>query len=86
MAKERIDTYPEAARCIALYLGEFCDRSLRYPEMIAGAARAASKEIAILRCSDSVQPTEQEPCPVCEQNKEDRFCGYCGRDLRGPGF
>ena len=50
MAKERIDTYPEAARAIALWLDEFCDKSLRYPEMIADAARRAAKEIELLRC------------------------------------
>ena len=50
MAKKRINTYPEAARVIALWLDECCDKSLRYPEMIADAARRAAKEIELLRC------------------------------------
>jgi hypothetical protein len=49
MSKKRIDTYTQAARCIALWLDEFCDKSLRYPEMIADAARRAAKEIEHLR-------------------------------------
>ena len=25
---------------------------------------------------------DAEHCPVCAQNKNDRFCSYCGRDNR----
>jgi len=67
MAKERIDTYPEAARAIALWLDEFCDKSLRYPEMIADAARKAAQEIELLRCEAPNKPVEQtaDPCEKC---------------------
>lgn len=37
--------YPEAARVIALYLEEFCDQELRYPDMIADAARKAAASL-----------------------------------------
>lgn len=45
MANEKIETYEEAARVISLYLKEFCDESLTYPEMIAEASRRANKKI-----------------------------------------
>jgi hypothetical protein len=37
--------YPAAARSIALWLKDFCNEDLPYPEMIADAARKAAKEI-----------------------------------------
>lgn len=49
MPKEKIETYPEAARVIHLYLKEFCNESLPFPEMIADAARKADAEIYRLR-------------------------------------
>ncbi len=49
MANNKIETYPEAARAVHLWLLEFCDESKPYPEMIADAARKASKEIEQLR-------------------------------------
>jgi len=49
MANEKIETYPEAARVIALWLGEFCDEDRPYPDMIAEASRRAAKEIERLR-------------------------------------
>jgi hypothetical protein len=49
--KLKIKTYPEAARVIALYLEEFCDKNLPYPAMIADAARKACFEIEDLRRS-----------------------------------
>ena len=45
----KLKTYPEAARVVALYLDEFCDRDLDYVNMIAEASREASKEIERLR-------------------------------------
>lgn len=39
--KQKFERYTAAARVIALYLDEFCDRSLPYDEMIAEAARRA---------------------------------------------
>jgi len=41
--------YPEAARVAHLWLVEFCDESLPYPDMIAEAARRASREIDSLQ-------------------------------------
>ena len=49
MANGKIETYPEAARVIHLWLEDFCDESLAYPAMIAEAARRASKEIERLK-------------------------------------
>lgn len=43
------DTYPHAARVIALHLAEFCDKSLTYPDMIAEAARRAKAALDELR-------------------------------------
>lgn len=37
--------YPEAAIVIHLWLKDFCDESLPFPDMIAEAARKASKRI-----------------------------------------
>ena len=37
--------YPEAARAIAVLLDRFCDKSLKYPDMIIDAARKASNRI-----------------------------------------
>ncbi|MDY7038752.1 MAG: hypothetical protein SV375_21685 [Thermodesulfobacteriota bacterium] len=80
MAKERIDTYPEAARAIALWLDEFCDKSLRYPEMIADAARRAAKEIELLRCEASQQanaPDVRKQCRICKVGIGEYHKGYC---------
>lgn len=41
--------YPAAARVIALWLKEYCDENLSYPNMIAECARRASKEISRLK-------------------------------------
>lgn len=46
---EQLKTYPQAARVVALYLDEFCDRDQDYVNMIANAARKASEEIKVLR-------------------------------------
>lgn len=43
------ETYDESARVIHLWLKEFCDESLPFPEMIADAARKAAKHIEFLR-------------------------------------
>lgn len=55
-AGEQEFDYPAAARAIAIWLNEFCDIGLPYPEMVAYAARKASaaldekdKEISLLR-------------------------------------
>ncbi len=40
-----IDDYAESSRVIALYLSEFCDRTLPYDKMIADAARKASEAL-----------------------------------------
>lgn len=37
--------YPAAARAIYVWLKEFCDENLCYPDMIAEAARRAAKHI-----------------------------------------
>jgi len=49
MANEKIETWPEAARVINLWLNEFCDDTMPYPAMIAEASRKAGKEIERLR-------------------------------------
>jgi len=49
MADGKIETYEESARVIALWLDEFCDKKLAYPDMIAEAARQAAIEIDYLR-------------------------------------
>lgn len=41
--------YPEAARVVALYLAEFCDNELAYPDMIAGASVSAAAKIEQLK-------------------------------------
>jgi len=86
MAKERIDTYPEAARVIALWLDEFCDKSLRYPEMIAEAARKAAKEIELLRSETSQQKIQTDAFCQCERPEKrpymplvGQFCIKCGK-------
>lgn len=58
MANGKIETYEESARVISLYLNEFCDKSLPYPEMIADAARRAETEICNLR-------KMKRECPKC---------------------
>jgi hypothetical protein len=40
------DEYATAASTIALYLKDYCNESLPYPEMIADAARRAGEELA----------------------------------------
>jgi len=84
MAHERIDTYPEAARAIALWLDEFCDKSLRYPEMIADAARRAAREIELLRCEKTSQPANtldcEGQCGFCKTYHEQKmYCRKCGK-------
>ena len=49
MGNKKIETYPEAARVINLWLNEFCDDDRPYPDMIAEASRRAAKEIERLR-------------------------------------
>ena len=49
MANGKIETYPEAARSIHLYLKEFCDEEKPYPKMIADAAVEAANKIEELR-------------------------------------
>lgn len=51
------DDYAVAARTISLYLKEFCDESLPYPELIADASRKASAELEKVK-------KEQEKPPV----------------------
>ena len=46
---DKLQTYEEAARGIALYLDEFCDKGLDYVNMIADASRRANDEIIKLR-------------------------------------
>ena len=46
---DKLQTYEEAARVIALYLDEFCDKGLNYVNMIADASRRANNEIIKLR-------------------------------------
>lgn len=41
--------YPAAARAIALWLTEYCDESLPYPDMVADAARKAARHIEALK-------------------------------------
>ena len=74
MAKERIDTYPEAARVIALWLDEFCDKSLSYPAMIADAARKAAQEVERLRTKACDCENGPEPGSIT-------YCIGCGKDL-----
>lgn len=40
-----LDDYASSARVIALYLKQFCDTSLNYPNMIADAARKACEAL-----------------------------------------
>jgi len=85
MTKEKIETYPEAARVIHLWLAEFCDENRTYPDMIAEASRRAAKEIERLRHLTPVEADAQNPCRFCVNAKEDNFnvfCSMCGRDLR----
>ncbi|GAG89366.1 unnamed protein product [marine sediment metagenome] len=60
MAKEKIDTYPEAARAIHVWLLEFCDSSRPWPDMIAEAARRAMKEIERLRHLSQIKSNQKE--------------------------
>jgi hypothetical protein len=46
------DEYATAASTIALYLKDYCNESLPYPEMIADAARRAGKELSNLPMID----------------------------------
>lgn len=48
MNKPIID-YPAAARAIALYLRDYCDYDLPYPNMIVDAARRANEDLEKLR-------------------------------------
>ena len=48
MPEEKITTYDQAARVIGVWLQEFCDDSLPYPERIADASRKASLKISVL--------------------------------------
>jgi len=52
---DRKTDYSTAARTISLYLREFCNEWMPYPDMIADAAQKASAEIERLR---ALQPTE----------------------------
>ena len=69
MAKEKIETYPEAARVIHLWLAEFCDENRPYPDMIAEASRRASKEIDRLRNltkqTNGREKSDTERCNKC---------------------
>ena len=47
--QNQVDVYATAARTIALYLNDFCDKTLPYHEMIADASRKASAEIERLK-------------------------------------
>lgn len=49
MAKEKIETYEEAARAIAVWLEEFCDETKAYPEMIADATKKAMRSLTFYR-------------------------------------
>ena len=59
-----LDDYASSARVIALYLKQFCDTSLNYPNMIADAARKACEAL------EKYQKSKQEgrlvvlPCKV----------------------
>lgn len=46
--EEKLKTYPEAARVVALYLTDFCDGGLDYVNMIADASRKAAERIKFL--------------------------------------
>ena len=39
--RQTAESYPHAARVIAVHLNDFCNRELPYDEMIADAARKA---------------------------------------------
>lgn len=60
----KLSTYPEAARVVALYLNEFCDRDMDYINMIAEASREANKEIERLR--GIVYKVEEWKCKMPE--------------------
>ena len=49
MSDNKLTEYPQAARVIALYLEEFCDKDLDYINMIAEASRKAAQKITTLR-------------------------------------
>lgn len=51
--RETVDKYATSARVIALHLKPFCDESLPYDEMIAGAARKASDELEQVKRENS---------------------------------
>lgn len=52
--------YAASARIIALYLADYCDGTLPYPEMIAEASRKASAEISRLQSDNDRMAGELE--------------------------
>jgi ketopantoate reductase len=46
--REKVKRYAQSARTIALWLDDYCDATLPYPEMIADASRKAATEIDML--------------------------------------
>lgn len=58
---DKVEDYPQAARSIALWLKRFCDNRLKYPAMIAEAARRAAKHI------ESLEPPSDSALPITEE-------------------
>jgi hypothetical protein len=56
-----VSEYAAAARVIHLHLGEFCDETKAYPEMVADAARKAAAAIAELRATPRVSSGGETP-------------------------
>lgn len=52
--KKTVDRYATAARLIAVNLNQFCDRTIPYDEMIVGAVRKASKQLAAYEDSQMI--------------------------------
>lgn len=72
--KLKVDEYAESARAIALWLSEFCDKSLAYPQMISNAARKISVAYAdIEKRAEKAEKEREEAtkdCAVAKRNHE----------------
>lgn len=76
MSEKELD-YPEAARVVYLWLKNFCDESLKYPDMIAESARRARAEIDSLKAetkSLKSKPTLEDVCELGKKTSD--ICKY----------
>lgn len=80
MSEIKLD-YPAAARSISVWLEKYCDESLEYPNMVAEAARRASKEIERLHKEIEAlkaKPTLEDVCDLLKEHK----CIGCSMDYQ----